>query len=114
MSSATRPSLDFAQSSDDWLLLVETVQDYAIFMLDPHGIVVSWNRGAEAIKGYRPSEIIGRHFSVFYPEELRPEAGDQLERVRREGRIEREGWRVRKDGSRFLADVVITALRDSR
>jgi PAS domain S-box-containing protein len=100
--------------ADLYKLLVDTVSDYAIFALDPDGNIVTWNAGAERIKGYAPSEIIGRNFSTFYPLEDRiarkPER--ELEIVRRDGRIEDEGWRVRKDGSRFWANVVITALRD--
>ena len=95
-------------------LLVETVSDYAIFLLDPHGRIVSWNAGAQRIKGYAAAEILGRHFSLFYlPEERaigRPR--ELLEHAAREGRIRDEGWRLRSDGSRFWADVVITALRD--
>jgi PAS domain S-box-containing protein len=95
-------------------LLVESVVDYAIFTLDPEGQVRSWNAGAERIKGYRADEIIGEHFSRFYPPEAqaagRPAAG--LETAAAQGRYEDEGWRVRKDGSRFWANVVITALRD--
>jgi PAS domain S-box-containing protein len=95
-------------------LLVESVQDYAIFLLDVNGHVLSWNAGAQHFKGYRPDEIIGKHFSIFYPEQDRaagkPDAG--LARAEREGRYEDEGWRIRKDGTRFWADVVITALRD--
>jgi PAS domain S-box-containing protein len=96
-------------------LLVESVRDYAIFMLDPEGRIVSWNLGAERIKGYRADEIVGEHFSRFYPPEDvaagKPARG--LEVAEREGRVEDEGWRVRKDGSRFWANVVITALRDA-
>ena len=95
-------------------LLVESVQDYAIFMLDPRGHVATWNAGAQRIKGYAASEIIGRHFSTFYPE-LDVAAGKcehELEVAGRTGRFEDEGWRVRKDGSQFWANVVITALRD--
>jgi PAS domain S-box-containing protein len=95
-------------------LLVDAVQDYAIFMLDVQGHVSSWNTGAERIKGYAVSEIIGKHFSVFYPEEdLRagkPER--ELEIAAKEGRFEDEGWRLRKDGSRFWANVIISAIRD--
>ena len=95
-------------------LLVEAVRDYAIFMLDPEGRILTWNAGAERIKGYRPEEVIGKHFSIFYPQgdvrSGKPEM--ELELARREGRCEDEGWRVRKDGSQFWADVVITALRD--
>jgi PAS domain S-box-containing protein len=92
------------------------VKDYAIFMLDPQGKVTSWNRGAERLKGYRAPEIIGRHFSCFYPEE-EARAGKpqrELDIAAREGTYEEEGWRLRKDGSRFWANVVITALRDHR
>jgi PAS domain S-box-containing protein len=101
-------------AEDRFRLLVESVTDYAIFMLDREGRVDSWNRGAERLKGYRPDEILGKHFSVFYPPEV-VAAGyceRELEIAAREGRVEDEGWRVRKDGSRFWADVVITALRD--
>ena len=94
-------------------LLVESVTDYAIYLLDTAGGVASWNAGAERIKGYGAAEILGRHFSLFYPPEQR--AGGRPERMlelaAREGRITAQGWRLRKDGSRFWADVVITALR---
>ncbi|HEX8851282.1 MAG TPA: PAS domain-containing sensor histidine kinase [Gemmatimonadaceae bacterium] len=95
-------------------LLVETVQDYAIFALDSKGHIISWNRGAERINGYRADEIIGRHFSVFYPAEdiARGKPPWELEVATRDGRFEEEGWRVRKDGTQFWASVVITALRD--
>jgi PAS domain S-box-containing protein len=93
--------------------LVESVKDYAIFMLTPEGVVQTWNLGAERIKGYRADEIVGRHFSTFYP----PEDGWKCERLlksaARDGRVEDEGWRVRKDGSRFWAMVVITCVRDA-
>jgi PAS domain S-box-containing protein len=100
--------------ADDCRLLVESVLDYAIFMLDPDGKVATWNAGAAKIKGYRPDEIIGQHFSVFYS------ASDQaagkpdwiLQVATKVGRVEDEGWRVRKDGTRFWANVVVTALRD--
>jgi len=97
-------------------LLVESVGDYAIFVLDPDGNVLSWNAGAARLKGYVADEIIGRHFSAFYtPEDIRAEKPDRELRVAaREGRVEDEGWRVRKDGSRFWANVVITALRDEQ
>jgi PAS domain S-box-containing protein len=104
----------FRESEERFRLLVEGTRDYAIFLLDPGGNVVSWNPGAERIKGYRADEIIGRHFSCFYPPEAVaarwPE--HELERAAAEGRFEDEGWRVRKDGSKFWANVVITALRD--
>jgi PAS domain S-box-containing protein len=95
-------------------LLVDAVVDYAIYLLDREGRIVSWNQGAERIKGYRASEIIGRPFSVFFtPEDLaagRPER--ILRSAVRDGRHEDEGWRVRKDGTRFWADAIVTALRD--
>jgi PAS domain S-box-containing protein len=95
-------------------LLVESVKDYAIIMLDLNGCVTSWNTGAERIKGYREEEILGKHFSCFYPQEdiATGKPGDNLERAAVVGRYEEEGWRVRQDGSRFLADVVITAIKD--
>ncbi len=95
-------------------LLIESVQDYAIFLLDPQGHVATWNAGAERFKGYHAAEIIGRHFSVFYPEEdIRAGKCEiELEGAARVGRFEDDGWRIRKDGTRFWANVVITALRD--
>jgi PAS domain S-box-containing protein len=94
-------------------LLVESVQDYAIFALDAHGYILSWNAGAERFKGYTAEEIIGKHFSIFYPPNKVAEGFPEYElRVAaREGRFEDEGWRIRKDGTRFWANVVITALR---
>ena len=99
---------------DRFRLLVEAVRDYAIFMLDPEGRILTWNSGAERIKGYRAEEVIGKHFSILYPPEdiQAGKTEKELEIVRQEGRFEEEGWRLRKDGSRFWADVVITALRD--
>ncbi|AHF87793.1 PAS sensor protein (plasmid) [Rhizobium leguminosarum bv. trifolii WSM1689] len=102
------------QSEEQFRRLVQGVSDYAIYMLDPNGNVSSWNFGAERIKGYRPQEVIGRHFSTFYTPEDR-EAGlpeTALGIARAEGRFEREGWRVRKDGTRFWASIVIDAIRD--
>lgn len=103
------------QSEEMFRLLVGSVRDYAIFMLDPNGYVTTWNAGAQRIKGYEASEIIGRHFSAFYPEEEvrngKPER--ELEIARKDGSVEDEGWRVRKDGSRFWANVVITAVFDA-
>jgi PAS domain S-box-containing protein len=103
------------QSEEGFRLLVECVRDYAIFSLTSDGRVASWNQGAERIKGYRADEIIGRHFSCFYPEsDVRAGKPEQeLKTAISEGRIEDEGWRVRKDGSKFWANVVITALWDS-
>ena len=95
-------------------LLVDSVRDYAIFALDPTGHVLSWNAGAERFKGYTANEIIGKHFSIFYPIEDRWKPPRELEIATETGRFEEEGWRVRKDGSRFWASVVITALRDER
>ncbi len=94
-------------------LLVESIRDYAVFLLDSQGRVRSWNSGAQIIKGYRANEIIGQHISTFYtPEERdRGRPAQLLGIAERDGRVEDEGWRVRKDGSRFWADVVITALR---
>jgi PAS domain S-box-containing protein len=102
------------QSEESYRLLVENVKDYAIFMLDPDGHVVTWNEGARRIKGYAAEEILGRHFSLFYPPEdvAAGKPRRLLEAADRDGRAEDETWRVRKDGSRFWADVVITALRD--
>ncbi|HZT65477.1 MAG TPA: PAS domain S-box protein [Acidimicrobiales bacterium] len=101
-------------SEERFRLLVEQVRDYAIFMLDPEGRIATWNVGAERMKGYRAEEIIGQHFRVFYPREVQeanhPE--HELELAVRHGRYEEEGWRVRRDGSRFWANVVITALFD--
>ncbi len=95
-------------------ILIDSVRDYAIFMLDPQGYVATWNIGAQRIKGYSPEDIIGQHFSRFYPEEdIRAGKCDhELVEATREGRFEDEGWRVRKDGSKFWANVVITALHD--
>jgi PAS domain S-box-containing protein len=103
------------QGEQQFRLLVEAVQDYAIFMLDPNGNVRTWNVGAERIKQYKASEIIGRHFSCFYPEEDLRNGKPQWELViaTKEGRFGEEGWRIRKDGSRFWASVTITALRDA-
>ena len=94
-------------------LLVESVDDYAIFALDPNGYVLSWNPGAQRFKGYTADEIIGKHFSIFYPRERIEEGFPdfELREAARVGRFEDEGWRIRKDGSRFWANVVITALR---
>src|SRR5918992_802400 len=105
---------ELRQSEERFRLLVEGVRDYANFMLDPNGCVATWNEGAERIKGYSAQEIIGEHFSVFYPQEdiesRRP--AEELRLAVEEGCFEQEGLRVRKDGSRFWAEVVITALRD--
>ena len=101
--------------ADTFRILVESVKDYAIFMLDPTGHVLTWNRGAERIKGYSADEIVGKHFSKFYPDEdVRAGKCDhELEVAARDGRFEDEGWRLRRDGSKFWANVVITAVRDA-
>ena len=103
------------QSDERFRLMVESVRDYAIFMLDPAGNIATWNLGAQLNKGYTTEEILGQHFSVFYtPEDIaRDWPARELELALRDGRFEDEGWRVRKDGSRFWANVVITALHDS-
>ena len=102
------------QSEEMFRLLVANVQDYAIFMLDPNGYIVSWNAGAHRIKGYTAEEIIGKHFSIFYPEDdIRSgKPPRELEFAKEHGVYEEEGWRLRKDGSRFWANVVITAVHD--
>ncbi|WP_274520294.1 PAS domain S-box protein [Natronobacterium lacisalsi] len=93
--------------------MVEEVQDYAIFMLDPEGYIQTWNEGAERIKGYREREIVGKHFSLFYPENREDRSPEEmLAQAAARGRVEDEGWRLRQDGSRFWANVVITALYD--
>ncbi len=113
--SSAPQEYEWSQSGEMLRQLVEAVQDYAIFMLDPEGRVASWNPGAERSKQWAADEIIGQHFRVFYPPEKQavrhPE--HELEIALREGRYEEEGWRVRKDGSRFWARVTITAVRDS-
>jgi PAS domain S-box-containing protein len=97
-------------------LMVESVRDYAIFLLDPSGYIASWNRGAERIKGYTADEIIGRHSSVFYgPEDIAARKPEwELEMAERDGRFEDEGYRLRKDGTSFWANVIFTAVRDDR
>jgi formate hydrogenlyase transcriptional activator len=101
------------RSEERFRLLVEGARDYAIFMLDPEGRVATWNSGAERMKGYRANEILGRHFSIFYPQDDldRGKPQHELEVAAAEGRFEDEGWRIRKDGSRFWANVIITAMR---
>jgi formate hydrogenlyase transcriptional activator len=104
---------DLRQSEERFRLLVEGAIDYAIFMLDPQGRVATWNSGAQHIKGYTADEILGQHFSKFYPQESieRGKPQHELEVAAAQGRFEDEGWRIRKDGSRFWANVIITALR---
>jgi PAS domain S-box-containing protein len=95
-------------------MLVENVQDYAIFFMDPEGYIQTWNKGAEKNKGYTHDEIVGKHFSLFYSEQdnLDNKPARELEIAKRVGRVEDEDWRIRKDGSKFWANVVITALYD--
>lgn len=116
-ASAAAPGVDalsksLRESEERFRLLVESIKDYAIFLLDPDGYIASWNAGAERIKGYTADEIIGKHFSIFYPQDAVDQEWPmkELEIARREGRFEEEGWRVRKDGTQFWADVVITPL----
>jgi len=124
-SSPSQPEIPRPESSDAassgsveerFRALVSSVKDYAIFMLDPSGRIETWNAGAERIKGYTANEIVGEHMSRFYtPEDLaRGLPTKLLAEATRDGRVESEGWRVRKDGKRFWADVVITALIDDR
>jgi PAS domain S-box-containing protein len=115
ITSRKKAEEDLRQSEERFRLLISEVADYAILMLDPEGTVVSWNLGAERIKGYEAREIVGRSFSCFYPiEEVeRGKPARQLKVALEQGRVEDEGWRVRKDGSRFWANVVITALHDA-
>jgi PAS domain S-box-containing protein len=114
MNERSRKEDSLRQSEEQFRLLVEGVKDYAIFMLDPEGRVASWNAGAESIKGYQAHEVLGRHFSLFYPPEAIARGWPEYELVaaQQEGRFEDEGWRVRKDGSTFWANVVITPLYD--
>ena len=114
LSERRRAELQLRESQEQFRLLVQSVTDYALYMLDLDGRVSSWNAGAERIKGYTRDEILGHHFSRFYTEEER-EAGvpsKGLQQAAVQGRWETEGWRVRKDGSRFWAHVVIDAIRN--
>lgn len=105
-------SRELSRDQELYRHLVEGVNDYAIFSLDPDGVVATWNRGAERVKGYRPDEIIGRHFSLLYPEDARQrdEAMEHLRMASERGRYRGEGWRVRKGGELYLADVLITPM----
>ncbi len=114
-AGAAQPAPSHAlESGELHRLLIESVQDYAIFALDPQGYILSWNAGAQRFKGYTEEEIIGKHFSIFYPASLVAEGFPEFElrTAANTGRFEDEGWRIRKDGTRFWANVVITALRD--
>src|SRR2546421_10885742 len=97
-------------------LLIQSVKDYAIFMLDPKGYITSWNEGARRLKGYSKKEMIGKHFSIFYPHEdiERGKPDFELKEAKEKGRFEDEGWRIRKDGSRFWANVVISAVNNEK
>ena len=109
-----QPKSEPLGTEQDYRLLVENVKDYAIVMIDPQGYVVTWNAGAQKIKGYTADEIIGKHFSIFYTKEdvAQGKTEKELSMALKDGRYEDESWRVRKDGSRFWANVVITPLRD--
>lgn len=113
-SIATKRQIHPHPSDEIFRLLVQSVKDYAIFLLDPNGNVSTWNQGAERIKGYKAHEIVGQHFSRFYPSDAQDSKWPdrELEIAAKEGRFSDEGLRVRKDGSTFWAHVVITALRD--
>jgi PAS domain S-box-containing protein len=110
--AAAKIPRDGIETRDLHRLLVDRVQDYAIFALDPQGYILTWNAGAERLKQYRAEEAIGQHFSMFYPPEDLDKPPRELEIAIAEGRVEDEGWRVKKDGSQFWANVLITALRD--
>jgi PAS domain S-box-containing protein len=114
-SAIPEKELSPADREAQFQLLVNAVQDYAIFLLDPAGNVRTWNAGAKRIKRYTAAEIIGKHFSIFYPEEDKRNGKPpwELQVAKENGRFEDEGWRIRKDGSRFWANVIITALRDT-
>jgi PAS domain S-box-containing protein len=116
VSTATNALSPDLQHERIFRIMVDSVRDYAIFLLDTTGVVASWNPGAERLKQYTAEEIVGRHFSVFYPEkEIAGHKPDyELEVAARVGRFEDEGWRIRKDGSRFWANVVITRITDER
>lgn len=114
MTEQMKGAAKLRESDETFRLLVLNVKDYAIFMLDPHGHVISWNAGAAQIKGYLSSEIVGRHFSVFYlPEDIAAGKPERLiQRAREDGSVQDEGWRVRKDGSLLWANVTLTAIYD--
>jgi PAS domain S-box-containing protein len=116
VGGGVQPIHSVGDTEDLFRLLVESVNDYAIFMLDPTGIIRTWNPGAERLKGYAAKDIIGQHFSIFYTPSDRsaekPQRG--LKRALSEGRFEDEGWRVRSDGTLFWANVIITAVHDGR
>jgi PAS domain S-box-containing protein len=116
MARKVKADQDLAESERKFRLLVEGVVDYAIYMLDPTGIITNWNAGAKRIKGYQAKEVVGKHFGMFYLPEDR-EAGlpqRSLETARKNGTFDAEGWRIRKDGTKFLASVVIDPIYEKR
>lgn len=115
ISRRKRIEAKLRETQEHFRAIVEGARDYAIFMLDPRGRVITWNQGAERIQGYRAEEIIGQHFSVFYPEEdiKRGKPEIELQTAAEDGKYEDEGWRIRRDGSRFWANVIVTALYNS-
>src|SRR6266436_9795824 len=114
MAQNDKPQRDLFESERDFRLLVEGVADYALYMLDPTGVVTSWNTGAQRIKGYTPEEILGQHFSRFYTETDRSNGkpARALKIAQEQGRYEEDGWRVRKDGTFFWASVVIDPVHE--
>ncbi|WP_201766021.1 PAS domain-containing protein, partial [Cesiribacter andamanensis] len=114
--TSTSSSMPLQESEATFQLLVNSVKDYAIFMLDSQGYIRTWNTGAQRLKGYTKAEIINTHFSIFYPQEARQRNHPAaiLETAAREGRFEEEGWRLRKDGTPFWASVVISAVYDEK
>lgn len=116
MTEQKKKQLDLLESEERYRLMVEAIRDYSIFMLDPDGYVVTWNEGGTFIHGYAESEILGRHFSVFYPsaDQLEEKPKKKLQIARDSGSYREEGWRVKKDGSLFWASVVLTALFNDR
>lgn len=116
VTESRRARESLLQSEERFRLMIEAVRDYAIFMLDPTGVITTWNSGAERLKGYRAAEIVGAHFSRFYTADDIAEGkpARELLTASEQGRYEEEGWRLRKDGTRFWANVVISAVRDAR
>ncbi len=114
LTERRRAQEELRGSEERLRLLVQGVTDYALFMLDPRGCIVSWNEGAERMKGYTAAEILGQHFSLFYPvEEVDQRAPEEeLQFATKYGRLQREGWRIRKDGTRFWANIVVTSIRN--
>ncbi len=108
------PPLSVAESEERFRLLIDNIKDYAIFLMDPEGVILTWNAGAESVNGYKGTDVIGRNFTLFYTKEdiERRHPQHELEFARETGRYEEEGWRVRKDGSLFWANIVITRLDD--